>query len=238
MDLRTHDRLYLNEDRYDDVKESFKFTLSEALNFSGKQPASVLDVGCAAGEFPYFLSRATPRARVHGMDVMPELVEKARVKVPGASFSVGSVLDPEACDEEFDMTFLVGVHSIFDDIKPWLSNLLKWTKPGGTVGVFGLINSHPVDAFIRVRTANDDEGHREPGWNSFSRRTFEKVLAEIPEAAEVTFSDFVIPIDLPPHEGDALRSWTEKRDGGQRYIINGIGLIHDFKVMCVRRAGA
>lgn len=238
MTARTHDRLYLDEDRYDDIKESFKFTLSEALNFAESRPARVLDVGSAAGEFSYFLKRVLPGASVHGIDVMPELVEKARVKVPGATFSIGSVLDAGASDQQFDMTFLVGVHSIFDEIEPWLSNLLSWTKPGGTVAVFGLINTHPIDVYLRVRTASDPLDHREPGWNNFSRHTFERVLSGMADADEVSFSDFIIPIDLAPHTDDALRSWTEKRDGGERFIVNGIGRIHDFKVMCIRKHSA
>jgi trans-aconitate methyltransferase len=140
MTLRTHDLLYLNENRYEGTKESFKFTLKTALEFSDRMPRSILDVGCAAGEFPFFLVRAIEGAHIHGMDVMPELVEKARQVVPEAEFFVGSVLDPEATSGAFDMVFLVGVHSIFDEIEPWLSNLLKWTNPGGTVAVFGLIN--------------------------------------------------------------------------------------------------
>lgn len=236
MNVRTHDLLYLQEDRYEDVKESFKFTLAAALDFAGKSPGAVLDVGCAAGEFPHYLVRALPEARVHGVDVLPELVDKARNKVPSATFSVGSVLDQDAVTGQYDMVFLVGVHSIFDEIEPWLSNLLKWARPGGTVAVFGLINTHPIDAFIRVRTQSDNDSHREPGWNNFSQATFERILSNRGDVRRYSFSDFIIPIDLPPHEDDRLRSWTQKADGGQRYIINGIGLVHDFKVMCIEKS--
>lgn len=232
---RTHDLLYLNENRYKDVKESFKFTLANALEFASSTPMRVLDVGCAAGEFAHYLVRALPQARVHGIDLLPELVEKARENVPEATFSVGEVLDDSSCLEQYDMVFLVGVHSIFDEIEPWLSNLLKWTRSGGTVVVFGLINTHPIDAFIRIRTQADNDSHREPGWNNFSKATFDRIISGRDDVVRHSYTDFTIPIDLPPREDDRLRSWTEKASNGQRYILNGIGLVHDFKVLCIEK---
>ncbi|MDM7932263.1 class I SAM-dependent methyltransferase [Tabrizicola sp.] len=235
MTLRTHDLLYLDENRYEGTKESFKFTLHSALEFAGQEPKTVLDVGCAAGEFPFFLVRALRDAQTHGMDVLPELIDKARENVPEATFSVGSVLDLGAIDKTYEMVFLVGVHSIFDEIEPWLSNLLKWTTSGGTVAVFGLINSHPIDVFVRARSQSDASEHREPGWNNFSRATFEGLLDSREDVSRYAFVDFVIPIDLEPHPDNPLRSWTEKRDTGERFIVNGLGLIHDFKVMCIQK---
>jgi len=235
MAQRTHDLLYLGENRYDDTKESFKFVLKTALAFSGSIPATVLDVGCAAGEFPYYLVRVLENSVVHGVDVLPELVQKARTLVPNATFSIGSVLDKDDIDQQYEMVFLVGVHSIFDDINSWLNNLIAWTSPGGTIVIFGLVNPHPVDVFIQARSHGSSPDHREPGWNNFSRATFEEVFDANEEVDGYSFTDFVIPIDLAPHEDDPLRSWTEMHPDGTRYIVNGLGLLHDFKTICIRK---
>lgn len=233
---RTHDLLYLDEERYDDVKETFKFSLSEALAFAERRPKRILDVGCAAGEFAHYLRRMLPDARILGIDVIPALLEKARARVPDARFEIGSVLDRSAVASEHDMVFLVGVHSIFDEIEQWLSNLLHWCAPGGTVVVFGLINTSPIDTFVRVRPTDAAVDHREPGWNQFSRATFERVLSGMPQAGSFSFTDFEIAIDVAPNPDDALRSWTEVRADGTRLIINGTGLVHDFKALCIRKA--
>ncbi|MDF1721074.1 MAG: class I SAM-dependent methyltransferase [Minwuia sp.] len=235
MTLRTHDMLYLNEDRYENTKESFKFTLSKALEFHKATPNSILDAGCAAGEFPRYLQKKLPDTKISGMDLLPELINKAKEKVENVDFFTGSVLDRTSVSNSYDMVFMIGVHSIFDDIETWLSNLLAWTKPRGTVCVFGLINSHPIDAYIKIRTSKDDPSHRESGWNVFSRATFENIIFESDDVAAHEFHDFSIPLDLPPRADDPLRTWTQKLENGERMIVNGIGLIHDFKVLCIRK---
>ena len=53
---RTHDKLYLKENRYDRPKEMFKFIFKKS--FIKKNANEVIgDFGCAAGEFLYFLNK-------------------------------------------------------------------------------------------------------------------------------------------------------------------------------------
>lgn len=232
---RTHDAMYLDENRYKEPKENFKFILKDALGFAETMPKTILDVGCAAGEFSYFLKSQLPNAQITGMDVVPELVAKARREVSGAEFKTGSVLDPAAEERTFDMVFLIGVHSIFDDIQPIIANLLQWCNPGGTVVIFGLINSYDLDVYLKVDRLKQKDVVLETGWNFFSRATFDRILTEHAQALDWKFADFEIDIDLPPNENDPLRSWTVAKADGARMIVNGMGLVHDLKNLCVRK---
>ena len=76
--VRDHDKLHLAEDRKDTPKESFKFLAECAKGFlqSREQPR-IIDVGCATGDLLYFLANRYPQAQLTGMDVMPELIERA-----------------------------------------------------------------------------------------------------------------------------------------------------------------
>src|SRR3990167_37337 len=88
---RVHDKkIYLEEDRYDKPKEIFKILGNLALQ-SGvlKEGSKVGDFGCASGEFLYYLSQRYPTAKYYGYDVVPDLVEKARERVPGVEFFHG-----------------------------------------------------------------------------------------------------------------------------------------------------
>ena len=132
---RTHDEFYLRENRYKEPKELFKFTARNA--FSSEQKSltfSVCDFGFAAGEFLYYLHTILPNAALFGVDVMPALLKKASQFVPSAILQEGSVLD-SGCkpDGVYDRSFLMGVHSIFDEFETCFSNLIKWTKSGGSV---------------------------------------------------------------------------------------------------------
>ena len=50
-------------------------------------------------------------------------------------------------------------------------------------------------------------------------------------------NDFEIGIDLPRRNDDYLRSWTIRLENGKRAIINGLGLLHYFSLLEIRRRG-
>ena len=130
---RTHDALYLDENRYDEPKELFKFIATNAFDQDEKYSGlSICDFGCAAGEFLYHLRNILPNASLKGVDIMSSLLEKATKCVPSAKFQKGSVLDSNIIAEnQYDKCFLIGVHSIFDEFETCFNNLIKWTKQGG-----------------------------------------------------------------------------------------------------------
>ena len=87
---RTHDKLYLKENRYDKPKEMFKFILKKT--FIKKNTNEVIgDFGCAAGEFLYFLNKKLNNKSLIGIDVRKDLLKKAKKFVPLANFIKGSV---------------------------------------------------------------------------------------------------------------------------------------------------
>jgi len=232
---RTTDALYLRESRYREPKESFKFCLRLAREWGFAEGGAVHDIGCAAGEFEYYLREQLPTADLHGVEYLPELVDKARAEVSGVTFRQGSALDLDLLPPAVsDMTFMVGVHSIFEDPLPAFDNMIRWTKPGGGVLIFGLFNRYPIDTFVALRRAADAPDHRESGWNMISQATVSKFLNAHPDVAEHRFTEFALGIDLP-HQEDPIRSWTVRQEGGPRLVVNGSGLIHDFHALQIRK---
>lgn len=228
---RTHDQLYLNENRYDNVKENFKFCRSFVPAHDGR--ISIYDFGCAAGEQAHYLVRQFPHDQVVGIDVLPELVDKARRSVPEAEFRVASVLNPAAvASDSADVSLMVGVHTIFDSPTDCFANVISWTKPGGRAIIFGLFNPDPLDVFIQVRGADMPSDRREVGWNMISQATVSKFLLTHPKVKSHQFHPFQIGIDLPKQD-DPLRSWTELLADGSRQVINGLGLVHRFYALVV-----
>jgi len=74
---RSHDTLYLKENRYKKRKEVFKFIIKESFSIKDfDSKISVCDVGCAAGEFLYYINSLAPKIELTGFDVMQELIEK------------------------------------------------------------------------------------------------------------------------------------------------------------------
>jgi len=233
--VRTHDiEIYVAENRYDEPKEITRQLVS-MVEKSGRIQADsqVVDVGCAAGEFLYYMKKVLPQAQYLGLDFLEQLLEKARDKVPGVVFKQGSVLEENALPKDFaDILFLQGVHSIFDTYEEWLDNIISWSKPGGKIYVFGPFNSHPIDVWVKYRPANAPESQpREKGWNMISEATIGRAIDERLGPGQYTFTPFQMPKDLEPKSDDCVRSWTEKREDGQRFFTNGLSLIINLQVL-------
>lgn len=232
---RTHDKdLYLEENRYDNPKEISKLILNMIKETGVLQPGiRVNDVGCAAGEYLYFMHREFPGAYYTGFDIVPELLEKAHLKVPSADFKIGSILDHDLIIERSsDITILSGVHPIFDDIEPILSNLVRWTKTGGLVYMSGSFNPYPVDVWVKYRRTDDpDPDHLEPGWNQFSKITVSRIVEKLVGKGKHRFTPFEMPFDIPAHPNDPIRAWTFLDADGNRHHMNGLSLIVNREVL-------
>ena len=226
---RTHDKLYLKENRKKNPKEYFKFILRHAKTHISKYDfPRIIDIGCATGDFLWYIHQNHPKAELVGVDVKSELLNKAKKEVKNASFVKGNIYTGENLPQgNFNAVFMSGVHSIFDDIKPWLNNLLNLINDNGKIYIFGIFNPEDVDVLVKAKKS--DEKIWQPGWNLFSKKTMSKYL-EV-KNIEYSFEKFNIKIDIEKNDKDPLRSWTFKLENGQRRIVNGVQLIHHFYLL-------
>lgn len=225
---RDHDRFYLDENRKLTPKEYFKFIVEEVRK-DGARPSDILDIGCATGDFAWYLKESFPEANVHGVDVMPDLVVRARAEVPKATFSVADITKPESLPAAtYDMIFMAGVHSIFDDVATFIDPIARALKPGGRAYVFGMWNPLPYDVIMRVRPAHAT-GPWQSGWNVFSHATARRYAEKLGGTA--SFVPWRIQIPMEPKADDGLRSWTMRLADGSFEVINATQIVHRFALM-------
>ncbi len=230
---RSHDLFYLTEDTTDNPKESFKFTTELIRKYLGtiKGEISIADWGCATGAFPHYLNRQFPDARIIGFEFLESLLDEARNRFPDLQFRHGSLLDSNSNTELFDITTVLGVISIWDNVEPVLENLVNWSKKGGKILILGMFNKADVDVYIKYALSSNYESNvLESGWNIVSRSTITRLLNNL-GVESIVFHDFVIGIDLPEHPTDPLRSWTQKSINGDRFITNGLSLIQPLAIL-------
>jgi arsenite methyltransferase len=100
---------------------------------------AVLDIGCGAGFDAFVAARLTgPKGRVAGIDVTPEMVEKARehlrrlsLENVNVAFQQGEAESLPFPDEAFDVVISNGVLNLTLDKDKAVRELHRVLKPGG-----------------------------------------------------------------------------------------------------------
>jgi trans-aconitate methyltransferase len=243
--VRTHDLLYLEEERYEKSKElhekiSQDIIVSRLNHEAGKNRVRILDAGCAAGEFLFLLRKKFPEADIEGFDLLEPLVSKAKLRVKNVKVFEGDILKRETVPlENADVITCTGVLSIFDEFEACLENLLAWAKPGGMVYIHSLFSDHPVDVQIKYSLTEDyGSGVLEAGWNIFSKSTIQTWLTQHKERLQIAnyqFIDFAMESDLVP-QSDPVRSWTMKNQAGQRLVTNGLCLLQPHAILKIQKS--
>lgn len=99
--------------------------------------ASILDIGCGAGVDSFFAAAMVgPEGKVIGIDLIPEMVERAKknlekTSIPNVIFQEGSAEDLPFPDETFGSVISNGVFNLIPDKMKALNEVLRVLKPGG-----------------------------------------------------------------------------------------------------------
>ena len=117
------------------------------VKFAGVTPgASVLDVACGTGVVA--ISAARLGAKVSGLDLTPELLERARFNAQTAGFEIefheGDAEKLPFGDATFDFVISQYGHMFAPRPEVALSEMLRVLKPGGTIA----FSTWPPDLFV------------------------------------------------------------------------------------------
>ncbi len=105
--------------------------LAAAVLEVSPSPERVLDVGCGTGAGTLFLAREFPQARIRGIDISEEMIERAIAKIGldpegRVAFRVGDAAALPYADESFDLVTQLNMPPFFDE-------LARMLRPGGFV---------------------------------------------------------------------------------------------------------
>ncbi|QQR35337.1 methyltransferase domain-containing protein [Devosia oryziradicis] len=194
--------------------------LGDQIERRHDQPASLLDVGAAAGDFLSYAADRFPQAELQGIEFDPALVAQGRER--GRPVVQGDANDlRDLTSGQFEVVLMTGTHSIFEDFRTSLAECIRVAKGGGTVLVTGLFNPFPLDARIHWRYPAQWDAPWHPGYNMASMESVRAFLAGQRRVAGAEFLPFELPFDLAP-QPDPVRSWTEAAGEGRRTLRNGI----------------
>ncbi len=109
------------------------------------QGDSVLDIGCGAGFDAFVAARITgPQGRVVGLDVTPEMVDRARayqalLKLPQVGFQAGEAEALPFPDHDFDVVISNGALNLTLNKEQALKEAHRVLKPGGRFMVADMV---------------------------------------------------------------------------------------------------
>ncbi len=228
---RTADEFYLSENSLE-IKQSFVEVADEIdlENF-----ASIADIGCATGAFPYYLKVRFPTVEVIGIEYLDSLLSKAKKEFPQIEFNKGNVLDNTSVSRKFDVITMLGVLCIFDDYKSVIENVLGWLNPGGRLILHNMVSEFDIDVIIKYKTSSLDSnlGSYESGWNVISEKSL-SLVAGANNAEIVSSKPFHLQVDLQ-RKDDVMRSWTEKNIHEKREIYNALHLRQPQRIVTIRK---
>src|SRR4051812_38280614 len=154
----------MSDPRLDPLRESYRATLAEhgtspgavKLSAAGQRERfaqlaaiddlsghSVIDVGCGLGYLYEYLREHLDNVEYTGVDLVPEMAERASERFPEASFAAVDVL-AEGLPGEYDYVLLSGVfNDAMKDATGYLRDILGACWPAARLGLgFNFISSH------------------------------------------------------------------------------------------------
>ena len=227
----------MSAERYENPKETFKFAASKVVEKRGSGGVlSLVDVGCANGEFLYYFKGLVPRWSLYGRDFTPEYIEAARgfPGLNGVDFQVEDLFD---MDSSFDVVTMLGTFQVFPEFEAPLAKLLQICKPGGLVIVDGLFNKHDVDVRVTFRddSVPETRGVWQQDFTQHSRTGLATFLVD--QGYSVSFEDVPMGVEIPRDPARAAASAFTFRDAhGNNIITNGLNMIVDPTLMIIENS--
>ncbi len=227
---------YITTDRFHRPKETFKCVVRnlKAQTEPGRS-YQLLDLGCANGEFLYYVKREFPNWELSGVDITPQYIETAKRsgRLDGVNLKVGDLFTASGT---YDVVTMLGTFPLLDAMEPALETMLSLCAPGGWIFADSYFNKFEVECLRWVFCDNSAPTTKDLWRMSYAQYPRSKVREFLKDkTSEVVFED-VEMVEIPrdpsaPH----LKVWTFKDEHGRNIATNGTNLILDVAMLICRK---
>ncbi|ASJ25643.1 class I SAM-dependent methyltransferase [Laribacter hongkongensis] len=120
----------------------------------------ILEIGCGLGHLYPVLQAEIGAVDYYGIDIVPELIARAKEKFPGANFECRDIFQSPLLQGEFDFVFISGVFNapFRNDSQAFMSSMLQHAFAASrTALAFNFTSSH-------VNFISEDTNYFTPEW--------------------------------------------------------------------------
>lgn len=137
------------------------------------EPAVIVDIGCGPGNSTEALKKRWPQAQLSGFDTSPDMIEKARKRLPDVAFSLQDATQYMP-DKEVDLLFSNAVFQWVPDHVGEMQRLFRSLKSGAVLAVQMPDNLREATHQAMIKVA------QHPRWQA---RIGDKARAVLPDAS-------------------------------------------------------
>ena len=205
-------------------RKSYEFILG-----ARKDPviSNWLDVGCANGEFLYFLSSENPNIEFLGVDITPEFIAVAKelnVNQQNVEFQIQDIFDtpPEV---QYEVVSCLGTFQIFPNPERLLNTLVDRVAPNGQLIISARFNPHDVSAVITYKDDSTEAGRNiwRCDFNIHSEYWISEMLSKRSDIKNFYFQYPIMDTQIPKKDNAPhINMWTIDRPDQGFDITNGM----------------
>jgi SAM-dependent methyltransferase len=140
---RSGDYEVLSEPGYERVLSVFDVYLKRH-GLDRRNGVKAIDLGCGTGAVSGRVHARWPGIELHGMDISPVSIERARASHPDIDFHVGDIEESALEPDSFDVAFLGGVLHHFPDPRRVIGECSRILRPGGILLAYDPHRRNPV----------------------------------------------------------------------------------------------
>jgi 2-polyprenyl-3-methyl-5-hydroxy-6-metoxy-1,4-benzoquinol methylase len=222
------DKTYLNKKIV--KKEYFKKIINYLQN-KYKNNVSLIDVGCASGDFLYSLTKKN--FDLTGIDFSKASIKTAKKKVNSATFKIQDLNKEIKLKEKYDICTCLGTLSIFDNSFKIINNLIKIVKKNGELIFFDLINENDVNVLMRYQKNFENNSEWLSGFNCFSKKYWNDKLKNNSKIKSFTLEKFNIKKKLTYNKNNPMRAWTINFKKKNQIVV-GTGQLLNFYIIKIK----
>jgi ubiquinone/menaquinone biosynthesis C-methylase UbiE len=217
---------YLNLKRLKKPKDDFYTCIKIIKTEIKNKNNSILDVGCANGEFLNFLINRLKDNYYFGLDANKKFLDVAKknLNLKEVKF-IKNDLFKFRNKNKYDLVICMGVSHLLKDIKKLLQKLISFTKINGYVIVDGFFNKYDIDTITYYKDYSLNQKRK---WNcDFNQFSKKQLINYLKNKNIKKYKFFEAKLkskikkkhDLKPHHF----VWTEKK-GNSNLVTNGTNI--------------